>query len=143
MIFHCVLNKNESGQNSKNQILHKKQLKITIFAFFVTTKIQKFWFSMVFHQKWAVTSPKIMIFSFFIYIQAKNEKNHEYSRGLIFPILSSPRPDFDQNFAFSHVPAGKISHKSDITIPFWDMAFMLKKKSWGSLVIYKRLESGR
>ena len=29
------------GQNSKTQILHKNQSKITIFAFFVTTKIKK------------------------------------------------------------------------------------------------------
>ena len=60
-----------------------------------------------------------MIFSFFIYIQAKNEKKHDFLRGTIFPILSSPRPDFHQNFAISRPPAGKISHKSD-NIPFLD-----------------------
>ena len=56
----------------------------------------------------------------FICIQAKNEKNHDFWRGLIFPFLSSPRPDSDQNFAISHVPAGKNSHRSDINIPFLD-----------------------
>ena len=63
-----------------------------------------------------------MIFSFCVYIQAKNKKNHDFWRRLIFAILSSPRPDFDQNFVFSHAPAGKISHKSDITIPFLDLS---------------------
>ena len=47
------------------------------------------------------------------------QKNHDFLQGLIFPILSSPRPDFHQNFAISRPPAGKISHKSDI-IPFLD-----------------------
>ena len=61
---------------------------------------------------------KIMIFPFFIYIQAKNEKNHDFLQGTIFQILSSPRLDFHQNIAISHAPAGKISHKSDIHIPF-------------------------
>ena len=61
-----------------------------------------------------------MIFSFFVYIQAKYEKNHDFWRGHIFPILSSPMPDFHQNFTFLRPPAGKISHKSDITIPFLD-----------------------
>ena len=75
---------------------------------------------MVFHQKWIRTPQKIMIFSFFTSIQAKNEKNHDFWRGLIFPILTSPRPDFHQNFAISRPPAGKINHKSDINIPFLD-----------------------
>ena len=65
-------------------------------------------------------TPKNQDFSFFIYIQSKNEKNHDFWRGLIFPILSSPRPVFYQKIAFSHAPAGKISHKSDINIPFLD-----------------------
>ena len=58
-------------------------------------------------------------FIFYIYT-SKKLKNHDFWRGTIFPILSSPRPDFHQNFAFSHAPAGKIGHKSD-NIPFLDI----------------------
>ncbi len=49
----------------------------------------------------------------------KKWKNHDFWRGLSFPILSSPRPDFHQNFLFSRPPTGKINHKSD-NIPFLD-----------------------
>ena len=43
-------------------------------------------------------------------------------------------PDSYQNFAFSHAPAGKISHKSNITIPFldlddWEMGLRLLRSS--------------
>ena len=47
-------------------------------------------------------------------------KKTSFSRCAIFPILSSRRPDFDQNFAISCQQAGKICHKSDINIPFLD-----------------------
>ena len=88
-------------------------------------------------------NPKIMIFQWFF---IKNESGHPqkswffhfsfiykqkmkkswFSRWLIFPTLSSPRPDFDQNFAISRPPAGKISHKSDIFISL----------SWTEVIIY-------
>ena len=65
-------------------------------------------------------TPKNHDFFIFHSYTSKKWKNHEFSRCAIFPILSSPRSDFHQNFAFSHAPAGKISHKSDINIPFLD-----------------------
>tara|TARA_A100001015_G_scaffold312627_1_gene418174 strand:- start:74 stop:328 length:255 start_codon:yes stop_codon:yes gene_type:complete len=65
-------------------------------------------------------TPKNHVFSFFAYIQTQNEKNDDFLRGTIFPILSSPRPVFYQKIAFSSIPAEKISHKSDNTIPFLD-----------------------
>ena len=57
------------------------------------------------------------------------KKNMIFWPGLIFPILSSPRPVFHQNFAFSPPPAGKISHKSD-NIPFLDLVGWLGFKIW-------------
>ena len=88
-------------KNGKIKFYTKINRKLRFLRFSQQQKSKNHDFPMVFHKKLAVTPQKIKIFSFFTSIQAKNEKNHDFWRGLIFPILSSPRPDFHQNFAFS------------------------------------------
>ena len=70
--------KNEMGQNSKNQILHKNQTKITIFTFFATTKIQKTWFFNGFWLKMSCDTPKNHIFH--LYTSKKWKKSWIFAR---------------------------------------------------------------
>ena len=63
---------------SKIKFCIKTNWKLPFLHFSQPQNSKKHDFSMVFHQKWAVTPQKIMFFSFFICIQAKNEKNHHF-----------------------------------------------------------------
>ena len=74
--FIGFFNKNEMGQNSKNQILHKNQSKITFFAFFVTIKIQKSSFLHGFSSKMSCDTPKNHdFFIFHLYTSKKWKKS--------------------------------------------------------------------
>ena len=55
---------------------------------------------------------KMRFLRFFGLLENEKKSNHQKCENLI---------DFDQNFAISCPQAGKISHKSDIHIPFLDL----------------------
>ena len=93
--------------------------KIQFLHFLWPQKSKNHDFSMVFHQKWVVTPPKITIFSFFIYIQAKNEKNYHFWRGLIFPIWVDLDPFFIKNVRFHALQQEKLLTKVIIISLSW------------------------